>query len=268
METIRCEREDGVAWLTLARPEVLNSFNRQMQAELRTAWAELRDDPAVRVIVLTGEGDKAFCVGVDRDEVDPREVADEDELPGWTTPWTYEDPGRFLGPKANDCWKPVIAAVNGMACGGAFYLLGEVEFIIAADHATFFDPHVTYGMTAVYEPMQLAQKMPFQEVMRLALLGSHERMSAGRAHEVGLVSEVVPADQLRSAAAWAAGVIASAPALSVVGTVRALWATRDLPRQQALDQAYLYIRNGTSRESMREGMELFASGRRVEWRLR
>ena len=268
LETLLVERADGVAWVTLNRPAVYNAFNNQMQVELRELWASLRDDRDVRVIVLTGAGDKAFCVGVDRDEVDPRAVSDDDELPGWTTPWTYDDPSRYLGPKANDCWKPVIAAVNGMACGGAFYLLGEVEFIIAADHATFFEPHVTYGMTAAYEPVLLAQKMPLQEVMRMSLLGAHERMSARRAYEVGLVSEVVPADGLRAAAEWAAGVIASAPPLSMQGTVRALWTAVDLPRQQALDMAYLFIRNGSDRAEMRASQERFASGARVEYRVR
>jgi len=268
METLLCERADGVAWVTLNRPEVLNAFNRQMQSDLTTVWRDLAHDDDVRAIVLTGAGERAFCVGVDRDEVDPRDVPDDEDLPGWTTPWTYDDPGRYLGPKANDCWKPVIAAVNGMACGGAFYLLGDVEFIIAADHATFFEPHVTYGLTAAYEPILLAQKIPFQEVMRMALLGAHERMSARRAFEVGLVSEVVPAAELRDAAAWAAGVIASAPPLNVVGSVRALWNAREVPRHQALDLAYLYIRNGSDRETMRQSQARFASGGRVAWRIR
>ena len=80
------------------------------------------------------------------------------------------------------------------------YILGEVDFIIAAEHATFFDPHVTYGMPAAFEPIFLLQKMPFQEVMRLSLLGANERMSAARAFQIGLVSEVVPDDKLAEAA--------------------------------------------------------------------
>jgi enoyl-CoA hydratase/carnithine racemase len=101
--------------------------------------------------------------------------------------------------------------VNGIACGGAFYMLGEVEFIIAADHATFFDPHVTYGMTPVFEPIHVRQKMPFHEIMRVSLLGNHERMSAQRAYEIGFVSEVTPLAELRERAQWAADAIASAP---------------------------------------------------------
>src|SRR5439155_834008 len=83
-----------------------------------------------------------------------------------------------------------------MACGGAFYLLGEVDIVIAAEHATFFDPHVTFGMTAAFESVHMLQKMPFHEIMRIALTGSNERMSAQRAYEIGFVTEVVPSEEL------------------------------------------------------------------------
>src|SRR5438105_1734448 len=145
-----------------------------------------------------------------------------------STPWHFDDPGENIGPKSNDLWKPVVAAVNGMACGGAFYMLGEVDVVIAAEHATFFDPHVTFGMTMCFESMHLLQKMPFHEVMRLSLLGSHERMSAQRAREIGFVTEVVPAAELRSAAEWVATRIASAPPVAIQGTVRSLWTAREL----------------------------------------
>ena len=108
----------------------------------------------------------------------------------------FNDPGAKLLPKQNDLWKPIVAAVNGMACGGAFYLLGESDVIIAAENATFFDPHVSYGMVAGYETTHLLQKLPFGEMLRIALIGGHERMSAERAHQIGLVSEITPADKL------------------------------------------------------------------------
>jgi enoyl-CoA hydratase/carnithine racemase len=165
-------------------------------------------------------------------------------------------------------WKPVVAAVNGMACGGAFYLLGEVDFIIAADHATFFDPHVTYGMTAAFEPIHLLQKMPLQEVLRMALLGAHERMSAERAREVGLVSQVVPMADLVATTTWAADAIASAPPLVIQGTQRAIWMAREVARTQALDLAYLYTNIGTDTGVLVENQREFAAGKRVEWRLR
>lgn len=270
--TITVEIDGGVAWLTLNRPEVHNAFNRQMQRELHAAWRGFRHDDDVRCVVLTGAGDKAFCTGIDRAEQmgDKPEGLDDDDhrIGSGSTPFHFDDPGDWIGPKSSDLWKPVIAAVNGMACGGAFYMLGECEFLIAAEHATFFDPHVTYGMCATFEPIHMLQKMPFAEVMRMTLLGNHERLSAQRAHQIGLVSEVVPADQLRSAAQWAADAIASAPPLAIEGTVRSIWAGLEHTRTQALQLGYAYIGLGTSQESIRQGQEFFASGRRIEWRLR
>jgi enoyl-CoA hydratase/carnithine racemase len=268
LETLLYEESDGVAWITLNRPEALNAFDTVMQQELRGLWADLRVNDGVRCIVVTGSGDRAFSTGLDRGEIEDIDQLPPGKLPGYNTPWDFDDPGKSVCPKSNDLWKPVIAAVNGMACGGAFYILGEVDFIIAAEHATFFDPHVTYGMPTAFEPIFLLHKMPFQEVMRLSLLGAHERLSARRAYEVGLVSEVVPGDELRQRTEWAAGVIAAQPALAVQGTVRALWAGLELSRRQALDNAYLFTNIGTDAASLAEGQAQFSSGRRIDWRLR
>jgi enoyl-CoA hydratase/carnithine racemase len=123
-------------------------------------------------------------------------------------------------------------------------------------------------MTAAFEPAHMLQKMPFHEIMRLSLLGNHERMSARRAHEIGLVSEVVPGPDLRQAASWAAGVIASEPPLAVQGTVRAIWAAQELSRAQALALGYAFVGLGTNQDSIAEGQATFASGRRIQWRVR
>jgi enoyl-CoA hydratase/carnithine racemase len=267
-ETLLYQEKDGVAWVTLNRPDVHNAFNSVMQRELQALWRGLRSNDDVRCIVLTGAGDRAFCTGIDRTETMGGERPDDLRVGEIGTPFQFDDPGDNIGPKSNDLWKPVIAAVNGMACGGAFYILGEVEFIIAADHATFFDPHVTFGMTAAFEPLHMAGRMPFGEIMRLSLLGSNERLSAKRAHEVGLVSEVVPASGLHDAADWAASAIAAAPPLAIQGTVRSVWLARDLTRAQALAQAYAMIGLGTNQESIAEGQQQFASGKRIEPRIR
>ncbi len=268
-QTLLYEEKDGVAWVTLNRPDVYNAFNVQMQRELHELWRSLRRNDDVRVAVLTGAGDKAFCTGIDRTETMGESAQPREKVVGAaSTPFMFDDPGANIGPKSCDLWKPVIAAVNGMACGGAFYMLGEVEFIIAAEHATFFDPHVTYGMTAAFEPMHMLQKMPFHEIMRLSLLGNHERLSAKRAHEIGLVSEVVPADKLRETAQWAADAIASAPPLAIQGTVRSIWAARELSRSQVLSLGYAFVGLGTNRESIQQGQATFASGKRIKWKLR
>ena len=258
LETLAYAEADGVAEVTLNRPDRHNAFDATMQRELAEVWRSLRTNDAVRAVVLSGAGDRAFCTGIDR-----REIPDGEETYDFN-PYTYEDPGQWLGPKSQGLWKPVIAAVNGMACGGAFYLLGESEFIIAADHATFFDPHVTYGMPAVFEPILTLGRMPFGEVMRMSLLGSHERISAHRAHQVGFVSEVVPAAELATAARRAAEAIASQPAPAVQATLRAVWAARELSRRQALDMGNTLLHLAMDPASLAAGQEQFRTGGRIE----
>ncbi|GAA0958053.1 enoyl-CoA hydratase/isomerase family protein [Actinocorallia libanotica] len=269
-QTLKYEEFGPVARVTLHRPEVHNAFDMQMIKEVHACWRELRANDGIRAIVLTGAGDKSFCTGLDRTAA---AVGEDDRTPELgqqgATPMHQNEPGDWLMPKtAADLWKPIIGAVNGMACGGAFYLLGEVEFMIAAEHATFFDPHTTYGMATVYESMMMAQRMPLGEVMRMSLMGSYERMSARRAHQIGLVQEVVPAEELQEKALELAQTIASQPTLALQGTVRSIWYTRELAYRQALAVGDTLVQASLSEETLSEGQEVFKSGRRVEWKLR
>ncbi|HEX4174278.1 MAG TPA: enoyl-CoA hydratase/isomerase family protein [Acidimicrobiales bacterium] len=272
-ETLLYEEDDGVATVTLNRPEVHNSFDIAMERELRDLWTSLRWHDAVRVVILTGAGEKAFCTGIDRQEAIAEDyLGDPEDLDPIAagpvrTPFMYNDPGVFINPKQNDMWKPVVAAVNGMACGGALYLLGESDIIIAADHATFFDPHVTYGMVAGFEAVHLLQKLPLGETLRMTLLGAHERMTAARAHQLGLVSEVVPQAQLMERAMWVARTIASAPTYAIQGTVRAVWMAHELARREAMAHVSSFVALGTQFENIVEGQETF-QGQRIDPRLR
>ncbi|MEU5685438.1 enoyl-CoA hydratase [Streptomyces venezuelae] len=221
------DKDTGVAVLTLDRPERHNAIDVRTADELAATWRRFRFDDTVRAVVVTGAGEKAFCTGIDR----------ATDVPQPASPYTIDDPLLTIGPKANDLWKPVIAAVNGMACGGAFYLIGECEFVVADEHAAFFDPHTTYGMVSAYETIHMAQRMPFGEVARMALMGTAERVSARRAYETGLVSELTPSGGALSAAVHAAETIASYPTEAVQGTVRAVWSAKEAARTQALAHA-------------------------------
>jgi enoyl-CoA hydratase/carnithine racemase len=218
---------DGVTVVTLDRPERLNAIDLGMAEELQDVWRELRFDDSVRTVVLTGAGERAFCTGIDRDAVVPQP----------NSPYMADDPLLRVGPKANDLWKPVIAAVRGAACGGAFYLLGECDFLVADTTATFFDPHTTYGMVSAYEAVLMAQTMPHGEAARTALMGTAERMSARRAYDVGLVTELTEPGEALAAATAAASVIAGHPTEAVQGTVRALWAAKGASLAQGFAQA-------------------------------
>ena len=247
------ENDEGVATVTLNRPEVLNAFNVKMREELQHLWRFLRGHDAVRAIILTGAGDKAWCTGIDRHESlenygsESAAARGESEAEIGTRggPYMFNDPGQCINPKENDLWKPVIAAVNGMACGGALYMLGEVDIIIAAEHATFFDPHVTYGMVDGFEAMHLLQKLPLGETLRVALLGGLERMSAAaRAPARARVGDR-PKEELMERAMWVAESIASAPPIAIQGTLKAIWTANDIGRRNALAQASSIVMLGT-----------------------
>lgn len=252
------DKATGVALLTLDRPERLNAIDLPTAEQLTCFWQELRYDDAVRAVVVTGAGERAFCTGLDRDAAGA--------VPQPNSPYTIEDPLLRIGPKSNDCWKPLIAAVNGMACGGAFYLLGEAEFLVADPAATFFDPHTSYGMVSAFESILMAQRMPYGEATRMALLGTAERMSARRAHEVGLVSEVTEPGESVAAAVRCAEIVAACPTEAVQGTVRACWAAREATRTHALAYAPHLISLG-NQPSDRQS-ELFAGRRPGGYRVR
>ncbi|MGW4669763.1 enoyl-CoA hydratase/isomerase family protein [Streptomyces sp. NPDC004324] len=221
------DKETGVAVLTLDRPARLNAIDVETAAELASAWRAFRFDDTVRAVVLTGAGERAFCTGLDRAA----------EVPQPDSPFMVDDPLLRIGPKANDLWKPVVAAVRGMACGGAFYLLGEAEFVVADETATFFDPHTTYGMVSAYESVYMAHRMPYGEAARMALMGTAERMSARRAHDIGLVSELTAPGEALAAAVRCAEAVAACPPEGVQGTVRALWTAHEAARAHSFAQA-------------------------------
>jgi len=263
--TITVEQQGAVLVVTLNRPEVLNAFNQAMQDELRSVWRDMRKDNSVNVGVVTGAGDRSFCVGIDRSQSMP---VLEGTVFGTSNSFMYDDPGDDLGPKSCDLWKPVIAAINGMCCGGAFYILAEADIVIAAEHATFFDPHVTYGMPAVYEPMKLVDRMPFGDLIRMSLVGSREKISAETAMRMGLVSEVTPSADLMSTTMELAEAIAANQPMAVQATLRGIWAARELSPAQAISMAPAIIAHGMSTENYAEGQQAFENKVRVKPRTR
>ncbi|MFE9678365.1 enoyl-CoA hydratase/isomerase family protein [Streptomyces sp. NPDC006259] len=253
---VATDKDTGVAVVTLDRPDRLNAVDLDTARELADTWKALRFDDTVRAVVLTGAGRRAFCTGIDRDAVVPQPAS----------PYMQDDPLLTVGPKANDLWKPVVAAVEGMACGGAFYLLGECEFVVAGADATFFDPHTTYGMVSAYESVLMAQRMPHGEVARMMLMGTAERMSARRAHEIGLVSELTGTGDALAAAVACATTIAGHPPAAVQGTVRALWAARETSLAAGFAQAPHLIALGNLPAG--DQAELFAGRRSQGFRVR
>ncbi|MGE0879941.1 MAG: enoyl-CoA hydratase/isomerase family protein [Acidimicrobiia bacterium] len=229
-ETVEFDVTNHIATITLNRPEVLNAFNQRMLDEFSDIWRRIRIEDDVRVVVLQANGERAFCTGLDR-------VAGID-MP--ENPWSRLPPAFQLGPKSNHVFKPLITAVHGMCAGGAFYWVSESDIVICSDDAEFFDPHTSYGMTSPFVPASLMRRVPWAEALRMALLGLDERVTAKRAFEIGLVSEVVPASGLRARAADLAAQIAAKPPSVIQGTVKAAWISITAPASVMLETGTNY----------------------------
>jgi enoyl-CoA hydratase/carnithine racemase len=238
LHTLEFAVDQHVATVTLNRPERMNSFNEQMAAELATVWGHVRDEQDIHAAVLQANGDRAFCTGID-----------VSEGIWWAdTPiFDQEDPGVRLGPKSHRVWKPVIGARHGMVAGGAMYFVNECDFCICAESTEFFDPHANAGVVSALEPMgMLARGVPYGEVMRWALTGSEERLSAATALRIGLVTEVVADSDVRSRAAQLAAEIAARRPQAIQGTVRAMWEARDLTPSLAQRHGLSYTHIGNA----------------------
>lgn len=249
------EGDDHVATITLNRTDKLNGFNDQMCAEFAHAWARVRDTDSIHATVLRAHG-RAFSVGI--------EAAGGLEMLSYENVWRQTDPGDKLGPKACNVWKPVVMAVNGMLASGAFYWLNEADIVICADDAQFFDAHVSFGMVSALEPIGLMRRIDLGEVLRLALMGTDERVTAATALRIGLVSEIVPAAGLHQRAQEIAAAIAAKPSAATQGTVRAIWDSLDCGRRAALAAGQRYWQVGNPLAAK----QFDASARKRDWRPR
>jgi enoyl-CoA hydratase/carnithine racemase len=238
-ETILLDVANHIATVTINRPEAMNSFTKRMMDECAHLWRAVAEDDDIHVVVLRAAPGRAFSTGVD-----VKAAQEEGGAVIHHNVFTAADPGEKLGPKMNQCWKPVIAAVHGLCAGGAFYWISECDIVIASEDAAFFDPHVSYGMTAALEPIGLTYRMPLGDVLRMALLGNDERISAYTALRLGLVSEVTKPEDLWARAQSLAETVASKPPIATQGTVKAIWESLDMPRTTALRTALKYCQIG------------------------
>jgi enoyl-CoA hydratase/carnithine racemase len=172
---------------------------------------------------------------------------------------------QFLTALQNRCWKPVVTAVNGMACGGGLHFVADSDLVLAAEHATFFDTHVKVGLVAALEPVGLARRMPLEAVLRMAFLGGSERLDARRALELGLVGEVLAAAELLPRARELARKIAEHSPTALARSKQAIWESLDAGLHAGLERAWQMIREHTAHPDLQEGSNAFVEKRRPRW---
>ena len=258
-ECLKVERHGPVGWLINNRPDQLNAMSSRMRDEFADAWIELDQDPAVRVIVHTGEG-RAFQTGVDVQEIASDGVGMERYRK------SVEDFDLHFTSWHQGVWKPVITAVNGICAGGGFHWIADADIVIAASDAQFFDPHVSVGQVVSLEAIGLIRKMPAEAVMRMAFVGRYERMSAERALELGMISQIVdPPDQLRAEAQALAEKIAKNSPAAMAATKRALWGALEHGLTDACKAGADELTGMWGHPDQTEGPLSFAEKRDPEW---
>ncbi len=264
-ETIRYEVEDRIATITFHRPDRLNAINLQMMRELDDAYGRAEGDDDVWTLVVTGAG-RAFCAGADVDEVrtDGKVPHEGRYLSGhheWEAPQEATPPFRTMA-------KPIVVAVNGLCCGAGLDLVTTGDIAIASEEAEFFDPHVSIGLVSGREMVRLARALPLNVAMRMALLGRHERMSARRAFDLGLVTEVVAADRLAARARELAETINRNAPLAVRGTRLAIRKGLGVPLYEAELLAESFRERNLHTEDSKEGPRAFVERRDPVWECR
>lgn len=250
-ETVLVERQDGVAIITLNRPEAMNALDVPALSGIGAALTEADDDPAVRAIVLTASGERAFCVGMDLKAFGKDPEAFSTPQPAFQ---------KFM---RDGLRTPIITAANGTAVGGGLELLLGGDLIVLADHVKVGLPEVKRGLLPGGGGTRLATRIPVALAMELALTG--EYISAARAYEIGLVNKVVPSAELRAAALDLAGKIAANGPLAVATTKALIVHAMSATPAQAWDEIDVNVPKVFGSADAAEGARAFVEGRTPEW---
>ena len=248
-----------LATVTINRLQVLNAIDGATEAALQAVWTALEGNAAVRVIVLTGAGDRAFCAGADMKT--PSQAKPLTGLEYWAAP----RPGGFGGIALRETLNiPVIARVNGFALGGGFEMVLGCDIVVACDEASFGLPEPLVGRLPLDGGMTLLQRqIPFRKAMGMMLTG--KRIKAQEAFELGLVNEVVPRAQLDEAVArWVNDILACAP-LSVQAIKQVVRQTGHLSPAHAQATRLPALAKALSSEDSQEGVRAFQEKRKPVW---
>jgi len=244
-------RDDGIAIITLNRPEQRNALGKDIRAGLFAAWERFERDPALRIAILTGAGEKAFCAGGDLKEMVETQL---------------KVPPRDLFPVPGDnieLSKPTIAAVNGVAFAGGWMIAQACDLCVASTRAQFAVTEVKVGRSSPWAA-PLIHMIPQRIMMEILLTG--KPISAERAYEIGLVNRLAePEALMETALTFAAEILDGAP-LSVRAARETVMLATEMGRSAALKAARHASEHLYNSEDAQEGPRAFAQKRRPHWK--
>jgi enoyl-CoA hydratase/carnithine racemase len=268
-DTIEVEIRGHTACVTLNRPDVLNAINDEMIAELALAYAEIEESQDIWTMIITGAG-RALCVGADVNKAADHDMENAAGIDNQGEPILSSmrqwDAPQEATPPWMQMTKPIICAVNGIACGAGMDLVTTADITIASEHATLMDPHVSIGVASGREGVRLARILPLPVAMRLILMGKHERLDAQRAYDLGVFTEVVAHDSLMERAWEVADVVNSNAPLAVRGSRMAVRKGMNLPIYEAELLAENYRMKVALTKDAVEGPRAFLEKRRPDWK--
>jgi len=257
-EFIKVEKEGHLTILTINRPEVLNAITPATSMELDQALNEFQEDPQAWVCILTGAGEKAFSAGMDL---------------GWFAQHGKDEYFEVMAPLQGlggiterlECFKPIIAAVNGFALGGGFEMVLACDIIIAAENASFALPEPKVGiMASAGGAVRLPQRVPYHAAMSILLTGRF--INPAEAKDLGLVAEVVPqAELMATAKRWAAQILECAP-LAIQASKEVAIKSREMPLRRALVEEFPGQKVMWEAADTEEGPKAFAEKRKPQWK--
>ena len=263
------EKKGHIAIVTINRPEARNSLDFETTGQLAKAWLDFRDEPNLWVAILTGAGDRDFCVGADLKKFIPAVTEQIDELASGEKSLLGDEypPNAPLVAvlREGDIWKPIIGAVNGICSSGGLEMLQGTDIRIAAEHATFSIAEPKRGLfPGGGSTVRLPRQIPFVRAMEILL--TCEFISAQQAYEIGLINQVVPKEELMPTAMKIAEKICENAPLAIQAVKRSVRKCTDLPMEEALKLELQIAAEVFMTEDAKEGPQAFAEKRKPVWK--